>query len=249
MVWKKISDSQKMDFLYKNFTPEITPRTQEILVGKSWNFLPKNVKIKFESKYANVEDYATGGSLKKKDSSVKSTLADAKKRVARMTDVEVVEEFSTIFYYEMQDNDTDEADLYNDMPQTRKMLVEHYEDQYNHNGIKPFEKGGNLGASENAPYKHDLKVGLYESKNPQNPYEEGYYLSVSDPIKDSTMLKLKKGGMTKKEFQAKKMGKVMHEFKQGDLHSGKSGKIVKNREQAIVIGLSEVKRGWKNRNK
>ena len=67
MVWKKISDSQKMDFLYKNFTPEITPRSQEKLVGKSWNFLPKNVKIKFESKYANVEDYATGGSLKKKD--------------------------------------------------------------------------------------------------------------------------------------------------------------------------------------
>jgi hypothetical protein len=59
----------------------------------------------------------------------------------------------------------------------------------------------------------------------------------------------KKGGVTKKEFQAKKMGKVMHEFKQGDLHIGKSDKIVKNREQAIAIGLSEVKRGWKNRNK
>jgi hypothetical protein len=55
--------------------------------------------------------------------------------------------------------------------------------------------------------------------------------------------------VTKKEFQAKKMGKVMHEFKQGDLHIGKSDKIVKNREQAIAIGLSEVKRGWKNRNK
>jgi len=65
MVWKKISDSQKMDFLYKNFTPEITPRSQEKLVGKSWNFLPKNVKIKFESKYANVEDYATGGMMAK----------------------------------------------------------------------------------------------------------------------------------------------------------------------------------------
>jgi hypothetical protein len=177
------------------------------------------------------------------------SLANAKKRVAKMTDEEVVKEFSKIFYYEMQDNDTDEADLYNDMPQTRKMLVEHYEDQYNPTEIKPFDRGGNLGASENAPYKHDLKVGLYESKNPQNPYEEGYYLSVSDPIKDSTMLKLKKGGMTKKEFQAEKMGKVMHEFKQGDLHSGKSGKIVKNREQAIAIGLSEAKRGWKNRNK
>jgi hypothetical protein len=54
------------DFLYKNFTPEITPRTQEILRGKAWNFLPKNVKIKFEAKYANMEDYAKGGKLKPK---------------------------------------------------------------------------------------------------------------------------------------------------------------------------------------
>ena len=63
MVWGKITDSKKADFLYKNFTPQITPRSQEILVGKTWNFLPKNVKIKFESEYANVESYGDGGSL------------------------------------------------------------------------------------------------------------------------------------------------------------------------------------------
>ena len=39
----------------------------------------------------------------------------------------------------------------------------------------------------------------------------------------------------------------MHEFKQGDLHSGKSGKIVKNPKQAIAIALSEGKRGWKHK--
>ena len=37
----------------------------------------------------------------------------------------------------------------------------------------------------------------------------------------------------------KKVGKVMREFKKGQLHSGKSGKIVKNPKQAIAIALSE----------
>jgi len=38
----------------------------------------------------------------------------------------------------------------------------------------------------------------------------------------------------------KKVGKVMREFKKGELHSGKSGKIVKNPKQAIAIALSEA---------
>jgi len=61
LVWKKLSSSDKIDFLYENFTPQITPRTQQTLTGKAYNFLPKNVKIVLESKYANVEDYAGGG--------------------------------------------------------------------------------------------------------------------------------------------------------------------------------------------
>jgi hypothetical protein len=32
----------------------------------------------------------------------------------------------------------------------------------------------------------------------------------------------------------------MHEFKTGTLHSGKGGKIVKSRKQAIAIALSEA---------
>jgi len=42
-----------------------------------------------------------------------------------------------------------------------------------------------------------------------------------------------------------KVGKVMHEFKEGKLHSGKSGKIVKNPKQAIAIALSEARKGTK----
>jgi hypothetical protein len=34
---------------------------------------------------------------------------------------------------------------------------------------------------------------------------------------------------------------VMEEFKKGELKSGKSGKTVKSRKQAIAIGLSEAR--------
>ena len=39
---------------------------------------------------------------------------------------------------------------------------------------------------------------------------------------------------------AEKMHKVMGEYKDKSLHSGKDGKVVKNRKQAIAIALSEA---------
>lgn len=43
-----------------------------------------------------------------------------------------------------------------------------------------------------------------------------------------------------------KVQKVMHEFKQGDLHSGsKIGPVVKNRGQAIAIAISEQQKANK----
>lgn len=39
----------------------------------------------------------------------------------------------------------------------------------------------------------------------------------------------------------KKVEKVMHEFKEGDLKSGRSNKKVTSRKQAIAIGLSEAR--------
>ena len=49
--------------------------------------------------------------------------------------------------------------------------------------------------------------------------------------------------MEKKKISAtqKKVSKVMHEFKGGELHTGKSDTIVTNRKQAIAIALSEAK--------
>ena len=48
---------------------------------------------------------------------------------------------------------------------------------------------------------------------------------------------------TKPKTKAGKMaktGKVMHEYKAGELHSGKNGPVVTNRKQAVAIALSEA---------
>ncbi len=50
--------------------------------------------------------------------------------------------------------------------------------------------------------------------------------------------------MTKYSKKAEeKIGEVMHEFKQGELKSGKDGKggTVKSRQQAIAIAISEAR--------
>lgn len=51
-----------------------------------------------------------------------------------------------------------------------------------------------------------------------------------------------KGGQTKMQ---KKVGTVMSEFKEGTLHSGKNGPVVKNPKQAIAIALSEGRKAVK----
>jgi hypothetical protein len=41
--------------------------------------------------------------------------------------------------------------------------------------------------------------------------------------------------------EQEKIAQVMHEFKEGELHSGKTDTIVTNPKQAIAIALSEAK--------
>jgi len=54
----------------------------------------------------------------------------------------------------------------------------------------------------------------------------------------------KKNGSSRRYGQkaSDKVEKAMHEMKRGELKSGRSGKTVKSREQAIAIGLSEARR-------
>jgi Family of unknown function (DUF6496) len=50
---------------------------------------------------------------------------------------------------------------------------------------------------------------------------------------------------TKRKYGQKasqKVKRAMHEMKRGTLKSGRSGKKVKSRKQAIAIGLSEARR-------
>jgi hypothetical protein len=44
------------------------------------------------------------------------------------------------------------------------------------------------------------------------------------------------------EKASQKVEKAMHEMKQGTLKSGRSGKKVKSRKQAIAIGLAQARR-------
>jgi hypothetical protein len=53
-------------------------------------------------------------------------------------------------------------------------------------------------------------------------------------------MKLTKAGQAK-------VGKVMHEFKTGKLHSGAGVKVVKNPKQGIAIALSEAKKVMKKK--
>jgi hypothetical protein len=49
--------------------------------------------------------------------------------------------------------------------------------------------------------------------------------------------------MAKKQtLGGRKVKRAMHEMNRGELHSGRSGKIVRSRKQAIAIGLSEARR-------
>jgi hypothetical protein len=53
--------------------------------------------------------------------------------------------------------------------------------------------------------------------------------------------------MKKMTKAQKKVGKVMGEYKEGTLHSGKGGKVVTNPKQAIAIALSEAKMAKKGK--
>lgn len=57
---------------------------------------------------------------------------------------------------------------------------------------------------------------------------------------------MKKCSSCSKGAAKKKMKKVMHEFKEGELHSGsKMGKLVTNPKQALAIAYSEAKKAKK----
>lgn len=43
-----------------------------------------------------------------------------------------------------------------------------------------------------------------------------------------------------KKGKMEKVGKIMREYKEGTLHSGKGGPVVKSRKQAVAIAMSQA---------
>jgi hypothetical protein len=61
-------------------------------------------------------------------------------------------------------------------------------------------------------------------------------------------MSLQFGGIMARKYSeaaSKKVEKAMHERKRGTLKSGRSGRKVTSRKQAIAIGLSEARRAGK----
>ena len=85
--------------------------------------------------------------------------------------------------------------------------------------------------------KGDTTYGISASKQPMMDGKMDKRLNLS-----ITKSFAKGGAVTK---QTKKVAKVMGEFKEGSLHSGKGGKVVKSPKQAIAIALSEAKKAKK----
>jgi hypothetical protein len=70
----------------------------------------------------------------------------AKAKVDAMSDHEVVQESSAIFHYDMADNEVTAEDLYNNIGETRKQLIDHYVEEFlpAPDNEKLFAEGGKL---------------------------------------------------------------------------------------------------------
>jgi len=94
-----------------------------------------------------------------------------------------------------------------------------------------------LEAGEKGDKWTDADANRYGGE--MNDLEEKIKTLENQIAEKEKKLSYKKGGPTK--AQSKKVGKVMHEWKAGKLHSGsKKGPIVKDQKQAVAIALSEA---------
>jgi hypothetical protein len=101
-------------------------------------------------------------------------------------------------------------------------------------GEKTFKQNKITGVD--ASYtKGDTTYGVSASRQPMMDGKMDKRLNLS------VTKSFAKGGAVTKKKQTAKVAKVMGEFKEGSLHSGKGGKVVKSPKQAIAIALSEAK--------
>jgi hypothetical protein len=94
------------------------------------------------------------------------------------------------------------------------------------------KKGGVIKKAKDMSKLHEDRESTMQEGKETMMEKKGYKETPS-----GKMVKAAKGALTKSQ---KKIGKVMREFKKGELHSGKKGPVVKNPKQAIAIALSEA---------
>ena len=89
--------------------------------------------------------------------------------------------------------------------------------------------------------RDNSSLGIKGNKNPGIP-RRGVPVAPREP-----MIALKTGGLMSTKG-AKKVERVMSEYKHGELHSGsKTGPMVKNPKQAVAIALSEARAAGKKK--
>ena len=114
----------------------------------------------------------------------------------------------------------------------------------------PRTPGSQTGAPEVNPGRPSTRPPVEQPATPGRTTPRGGPVNLGTTAgpgggRPGIMPAMAKGGMTSK--QQAKVGKVMGEFKAGELHSGsKSGPVVKSRKQAVAIGLSEARKAGKN---
>ena len=122
--------------------------------------------------------------------------------------------------------------------------------------MKKAEGGGTNAPGSNIPMDPDYMKRLGKSPGQGTPKKAApkkpapSTVPGSDiPTDDDYMKRLEDSSKYAKGGKAKmqdKIGKVMHEFKAGELHSGsKKGAMVKNAKQALAIAMSEGKKAMK----
>ncbi len=100
-----------------------------------------------------------------------------------------------------------------------------------------FKDANEIGSNLKFYINRELLFINMKSSNTKFPMAQNlFFVSCFLKIKNTTIM------ATKNKKGEHKIEKVMHEFKEGELKSGRSGKVVKGRKQAVAIALSEARK-------
>ncbi|QGH72191.1 MAG: hypothetical protein [Caudovirales sp. ctOwN3] len=135
-------------------------------------------------------------------------------------------------------------------PEVREAVHKHERNMHPKEPLTPMKKGGKVVEkatgevypSRKAMVKHEMMETprMQKEEMMQKRMVKGPAMAAGRDPRAALLQPMAKGG----KLQAK-MGKVMHEFGKGELHSGKNGPVVKNPKQAIAIAYSEARKATK----